>query len=95
MNIDIHINLRPEMKPMVSDKPMGKNISYMEARNLPVPHNMEHEEHLVKKGDTLASIAEEYGLTAVQLSEFLREANGNDYLPVGQMIPIPTRLKEV
>lgn len=95
MNINISINLRPSLKPLENEKPVGNKITYSEARNLPLPNNMEHAEHLIKEGETLATIAEQYGLTAVHLSEFLREVNGNDYINVGEKIPIPTELKEI
>jgi hypothetical protein len=91
MNLNINISLRPELKPLQD----GKKISYSNARNLPIPHNMEHATHKVRKGETLATIAQQYDLNAVELSEFLRETEGNDYIAEGQEIKIPTQLKEI
>ncbi len=93
MDINIKINFGQSLKPLPLKH--QEDITYSEARNLPLPRDFKHSTHKVKKGETVESIAEMYGLTSVQLSEFLREDTGVDSIFTGQDIKLPTKIERI
>lgn len=90
LNINIAIH-QPTLKPEGSDR----NITYSDSRNLPLPNNTKHSEYIVKEGETITKIAEMWGVTPVQMSEWLRDQYGSDMLYPGQKIKVPTKIEEV
>jgi len=92
MDLNINISLGQFLKPSGGGQ---EEITYSEARNLPLPRDFKHSSHKVKKGETIESIAKLYGLSSVHLSEFLREDTGVDSIFTGQDIKLPTRIEKI
>lgn len=85
MDITVKIKV-PSLSPRGVDLPKK---SIIEAVNLPKPQGSEFKTHKVKKGDTIQSIAEEYGIDPFDFANFVREKEGNEMLYPGQELEIP------
>jgi len=98
MKLAIEIKLNPESKS--PNQNLGKfpvktyNTSIKNSRNLIPPKGMDYFEHEVKDGETLASIAEDYGIDPVQLAQFTREQEGSESIYPGMELKIPTLLED-